>query len=85
MTPEEVNQAIIGAQYREARELKLTRIIAFLIAKYLGVVNKGVKIFDFYPLMFDKKKTRKPKKGTPEWIRMEETFRKRDAMRSKKK
>ena len=59
MNNKEINEAILGAQYRESREFKLTRMIAYMIAQYLGAIGKAISINKFYPLLFDYKKKKR--------------------------
>lgn len=76
MTPKMLNEAILGAQYKEARELKLPRLIAWMIGSYLGLFKSKVNVEEVYPLLFDVDR-KKLKKEARE--RAEEIFRKRDA------
>ena len=56
MSPKELNEAILGAKYREQRELTLPRLIAWLVGRYIDYFKKGTKITDIFPFEFDYKK-----------------------------
>lgn len=87
MSSTELNEAIYGAQYKEARNLKLLRVIAFMIGKYLGFLGKGTTIKKFYPLPFDEEgKDSKGlvKPGSPEWKAMEKRWEQIDKRKGRK-
>ena len=85
MSSSELNQAIYGAQYKEARQLKLLRIIAFMIGKYLGFLGKGVSIKKFYPLPFDHKPKKKgDRKGSDKWKAAEKRWAEIDKRKGRK-
>lgn len=80
MDSEELNEAILGAMYRESREMKLPRLIAYLIGRDIGAIKRGTKITDFHPLTFDGVAAKK--KPTKEEIeRMDRIHAERDAKR----
>ncbi len=77
MSDDELNQAILGGQLRESRELKLPRMITHMMGHYLGAFSKGLKIENLYPLLFDTK-SRTKKANEEEWEKARERWRKID-------
>lgn len=82
MNSKEINEAILGTQFKESRYLRLIRMLVWLVGKYLGAI-KTTRIQEFYPLPYDPPP--KPKAGTKaEREALMERFRKRDEEKRKK-
>jgi len=85
MDNRELNEAIKGAQFREAHLYRFLRLIAWGILCWIGAFPKPISAEKWWPLITDEPK-KKNKKGLDKAkADMEEAFRKRDLAKSKKK
>tara|TARA_R110000803_G_C11773867_1_gene295658 strand:- start:115 stop:447 length:333 start_codon:yes stop_codon:yes gene_type:complete len=84
MDDKEINEAIKGAQYREAHLYRFLRLIAWGILCWIGAFSKPISAEKWWPLITDEK----PKKSKVDLDKakadMEEAFRKRDLAKAKK-
>jgi hypothetical protein len=82
MSNEEINEAIIGAQLRQRNELSLIRTLTHSLLSYIGGLKPNVKPSDLQYFIFDKKTSNsKNIKDSEEWQKMQEDFRRRDALK----
>lgn len=88
MDSDELHQAIQGGIYREVRQFRLLRLIAWAIGVFSGVVDgKKYTIRSWWPLDFDGEDLAKQEKGKidPEIIKKRDEERKKIAEQQKAK
>ena len=85
MDNNEINEAIKGAQYREAHLYRFLRLIAWGILCWIGAFQKPISAEKWWPLITDTKKKKDVEGLNKKKAEMEEAFRKRDLAKAKKK
>jgi len=85
MDNRELNEAIKGAQFREAHLYRFLRLIAWGVLCWIGAFAKKISAEKWWPLITDTPK-KKDKEGLDKAKKaMEEEFKRRDKIKAKKK